>query len=606
MLKPSKDRLDYGRLLTPPIGYKLVSAVGTTYSLDLDTLVGICIALGLSENIDNLLMKNPIYLLEALRQTSDKVVLFCEAGQIMMPASYSSLYILLEKMVFQVSLSNKTESGIYPSFHPKFWLLKYSNDMGHLKYRTIVLSRNLTFDRSWDISVALDGSVEGETAERSEPISDFLRYLAENIQGMDDNSKAKRKMLKALSKDIMKVSFSLQTDKFSDFDFIPIGVKDSNGNKYDIREYRLFSDTFHEILIMSPFLSDSVIKEFNERNRTIKAPDCTLITRKSSLGKLKASHCDKFRIYTMKDTIIEGETSLSDEDTFKQKQDIHAKVYLHRKYSTSELYLGSMNATHRAVNGNIEFMLRLEGPNRYINATALKQDLFGDDPNGKQNPFEESTITCTNDYEDMNEDSILQGRIKELCRARPHAAVFKSGEKYDLQIEFDKLIKNTEGLSISPMLSNRTAQVTASITIKGLNALQLSEFYRITAIGKTTEIERVIKIVTENIPENRENEIVSSIISDKKNFIEYIAFLLGDDYLISLLENQKLHRWGFFSNKNDSMFPALYERMLRTAARTPQKFEEIEYIMRMIEDNNIIPEGFSELYNTFKKAVEKE
>ena len=60
MLNPNNDRLDYGQVLAPPDGYILDFAIGTTYSLDLDALVGACIALGLSEETDSDLMKNPI------------------------------------------------------------------------------------------------------------------------------------------------------------------------------------------------------------------------------------------------------------------------------------------------------------------------------------------------------------------------------------------------------------------------------------------------------------------------------------------------------------------------------------------------------------------
>ena len=42
MLNPNNDRLDYGQVLAPPVNYKLDFAIGTTYSLDLDALVGAC------------------------------------------------------------------------------------------------------------------------------------------------------------------------------------------------------------------------------------------------------------------------------------------------------------------------------------------------------------------------------------------------------------------------------------------------------------------------------------------------------------------------------------------------------------------------------------
>ena len=79
MLKPSSDRLDYGKILAPEANYKFDFAIGTTYSLDLDALVGGCIALGLAEDTDSELLKNPVYLLEALRTTGHKIALFCEA-----------------------------------------------------------------------------------------------------------------------------------------------------------------------------------------------------------------------------------------------------------------------------------------------------------------------------------------------------------------------------------------------------------------------------------------------------------------------------------------------------------------------------------------------
>ena len=149
MLNPGEDRLDYGNILIPPDSYILDFAVGTTYSLDLDALVGVCIALGLSVESDSNIMKDPVCLLEALRRTGDKLALFCEAGQIYLPRKVSVLYTLLEKMVFQV-VTKTMKSIKYPSFHPKFWLLRYTNKEEVL-YRIVVLSRNLTFDRSWDI-----------------------------------------------------------------------------------------------------------------------------------------------------------------------------------------------------------------------------------------------------------------------------------------------------------------------------------------------------------------------------------------------------------------------------------------------------------------------
>ena len=50
MLNPNKNRLDYGEILSPPNNYELSFAIGTTYSLDLDALVGAAISRIISRN----------------------------------------------------------------------------------------------------------------------------------------------------------------------------------------------------------------------------------------------------------------------------------------------------------------------------------------------------------------------------------------------------------------------------------------------------------------------------------------------------------------------------------------------------------------------------
>ena len=58
-----------------------------------------------------------------------------------------------------------------------------------------------------------------------------------------------------------------------------------------------------------------------------------LFTRAMSLGKLNPTDCADFRIFTMKDAVVDGESTISEEETQQiQKQDIHAKLYMVRKY----------------------------------------------------------------------------------------------------------------------------------------------------------------------------------------------------------------------------------------------------------------------------------
>ncbi len=154
MFDVANNRLSYGELLQPELGYELEFAVGLTYSLDLEALLGIPVSFGLLDEVDSSLMKSPFYLLEAIRKSSDRLAVFCNAGGIFLPQNIQSVYSLLEKSVFEIKLPNKQ------NFHPKLWLAKYINDEGESYIKVLVLTRNMTFDSSIDLCVELKGDIK--------------------------------------------------------------------------------------------------------------------------------------------------------------------------------------------------------------------------------------------------------------------------------------------------------------------------------------------------------------------------------------------------------------------------------------------------------------
>ena len=76
----------------------------------------------------------------------------------------------------------------------------------------------------------------------------------------------------------------------------------------------------------------------------------------------------------------------------------------------------------------------------------------------------------------------------------------------------------------------------------GLSLTQLSEFYKVYVSDGENSISRVLLIPTEGIPEEREKAIVSGVINDKQCFYQYIAFLLGDDHMLSSLESIEIQK----------------------------------------------------------------
>ncbi len=607
MLNPNNDRLDYGQVLAPPDGYILDFAIGTTYSLDLDALVGACIALGLSEETDSDLMKNPICLLEALRATGDKVALFCEGGQIHMPNNVTSLYILLEKMVFQVSTAKKKGITKYPSFHPKFWLIRYVNETKTPLYRVVVLSRNLTFDRSWDVTFTMDGKVNGRKTLKTSPIVDFVSYLTNNLPS-DENGKEKSKKIRTIIRELPYAHFELNSREFEDFEFLPTGIKSASGGFHTTEDKPfapLFKDSFHEVLIMSPFLTNSVIRDFIDRNKYINHTESMLFTRAMSLGKLNPSDCKDFRIFTMKDAIVDGESLISEEEQQIQKQDIHAKIYMVRKNSDTYLYLGSLNASHNAIMGNVEFTIMLKTKNRYLNMYKLSEALFNGSEDNPSNPFQEVKLTDNIVVDEEQErQNVLDSYIKEITRMKPTARVICNADNYDVNVNFAKYESNEYTVTVSPLLSNKTEMLGENVLFKSLSLTQLSEFYKISVSDGTSTVQRVIIIPTEGMPEDREKAVVSNVVKDKECFYRYIAFLLGDNYVLSALETTKeTETAGITGTQKTVQIPALYEKMLQTASTAPERFKEIEYLIKAVSSDGVIPEEFENLYNVFKKVV---
>ena len=511
-------------------------------------------------------------------------------------------------MVFQVSTAKRKGIAKYPSFHPKFWLIRYVDENGTPLYRVVVLSRNLTFDRSWDVTFTMEGKVNGRKTLKTAPVSDFLSYITNTLPS-DENAKAKSKKIRTIIRELPYVHFELNSKEFDDFEFLPTGIKNGDGGFHTTEDKSfapLFEDSFHEILIISPFLTNSVIKDFIDRNKYINHTDYMLFTRAMSLGKLNPTDCADFRIFTMKDAVVDGESTISEEETQQiQKQDIHAKLYMVRKYSDTYLYLGSLNASHNAIKGNVEFTMMLKSKNRYLNMRKLSESLFNGSEDNPSNPFQEVKLTdnITAD-EEQEKQNILDSYIKEINRMKPSAKVVCNGDNYDINVNFARFENSEYVVTVSPLLSNKTEAISENILFKSLSLTQLSEFYKISVSDGTSTVQRVIIVPTEGMPEDREKVVISNIVKDKECFYRYIAFLLGDNYVLSALEvASEAEIVGGNHTHRTIQIPALYEKMLQTAATAPERFKEIDYLIKAISADGVIPEQFEELYNVFKKVV---
>ena len=140
--------------LRPPAGYRVETAVGTTYSLNLTALLLAPLSFALFDqgNADEIGAVDPIRLLEAVRRYADHTTVFCQAAGIDVPAAYRSILTFVEDSVLEVMPFHKGAI-----FHPKVWAIRFTDQGGNRIHRVIILSRNMTLDRSWDTALVLVG-----------------------------------------------------------------------------------------------------------------------------------------------------------------------------------------------------------------------------------------------------------------------------------------------------------------------------------------------------------------------------------------------------------------------------------------------------------------
>lgn len=638
ILNPKENRLDYGALLTPPDGYQLEFAVGTTFSLDLKALTTAILAMGSGTATDSSMAENPICLLEAMLQTADKVALFCQQGRIQPPGKYTPLHALLDKCVFPVNVTNGEQSR---SFHPKCWLLHFTpvseeivgkEDGREDRYRFIVLSRNLTRDRSWDVAFSLEGTPREPSDEKNVPLQDFLNWLSNAGLSGEGQEKAKKlAKVQSLARGLNRVRFQLQSAgdvgdrQFNDFHFYPVGIYDEDPNK--VLERLRLNRSYHELLVMSPFLSAATVDRLLKRKEhtLVSKPKAVLITRRASLPITKRAQRSWSEIYVLKEEAVYGENALSDGKTETTEhevysgQDIHAKIYMLRNGSRTTLYLGSMNATESALTGNVEFMIGLETYQSLLKLDSLMNALCCGEVNEKDSPFEAVQLDQVQEGEAQPGEE-GNNLLRELFNHPMQAVVLEESGLYGLRITFSLPDLTGWTVTVRPLQANESYALPlvcgqTEITFHGLSLKSLSEFYVFTiqrdrqaGIQDQEEsvLSRVAVIPTTGIPEEqRKREVITSIIDSKAGFYQYVSYLLGDDDILTALEAGLLGGEEQTDGKKATVKPisGLYEKLLKTAATARWRLKRIKEFTDTIEGSDVIPKEFMKVYEAFDKAV---
>lgn len=602
MLQPNKDRLDYGDLLMPPEGFHLENAIATSYSLDLDALISIPVALYFAHSLDINIKQDVVQVLDSIRRASGTVKVFCQKGQIKVPDKQNRLYSFIEPCVVQIPPSH------HHSFHPKVWILRYGNTHQEVKYRVIVLSRNLTFDRSWDVAFSIDGTVpqkrKSPRKQINKPLVDFVNYLTKH----DEAS-----WYEPFAEELWKTEFDLGISPFETFEFVPLGI----GNRPN--EPLLEEGKHDDLLVISPFVTKGGLEVI----RRYSSGKPTLLSREDELQKIDPATLQKFEAWHLDQNFVQGEEKIeadSQENSSIQFQDLHAKVYCYKVGWNACLLLGSANCSERAMHKNVEFMIRLKGKNSKIGPGVLKKELIENDSNLFQSFNHSPVAEELNDLLHKHEQELQRVRTELANATLTAAAAIQEDMNFQITFTYDLcLITGKEPVGIRCYLINNEDQSAVlslgeinSWSIKNIRELDISSFliFELSIAHSSEKCSFALKVNIENLPESRNTKIFRDIISNTANFFKYIRFLLAENAWDNIhgldeptdgLEEEAKSKWqhGF------ALEEGIYENMLKAASREPHKLAEIKEVIERLsqEDDHqipIIPDDFKALWQVFE------
>jgi hypothetical protein len=609
MLRPD-ERSHLLALLRPPTGCKLDSAVGTTFSLDLLSALMLPLSFAFFdwEHVNGEPAADPLALLEALRRYGDRFTIFCQSGQIRLPKNYQPLLTFLEPCIYDVVPPDP--EGV---FHPKVWALRFIAKNGEVRYRILCLSRNLTFDRCWDTVVALDGELLDRTnaIAANRPLADFVGELP---------ALALRSVTRDRRQSIAKIADELKRVRFT----WPEGFEEDKCRFWvgglNRRIVAPFGEHRDKTLIVSPFLSDSVVRDFLDHS-----DETHLVSRPESLQSLPQKTLqDCVSVRTLASEMTEG---ADDEVPIVGKDEVldglHAKLFVVDRGWNTSVFTGSFNATVHALKHNVEFMIELVGKRSRFGVEQFLRQAKGETNFADLlQPYDPNVTPIPTDAVAQQLDELLQSTKRLIAAACPRLVVTpaKDPDSFNMSLEWGQ----------SPRWPHPSIQVRAWPITQQVGRAQVIEkpvvfsplsyggLTPLTAFSITGRIgERsgesvfVMNLPLHGAPDDRQDRVVRSLIGNRDQLLRYILFLLAsdDEAAASSEELRRLLQPDQSDAQNAAPKPYLLETMLRALHRDSTQLGRVASLLDVLRkapgSSELLSDDFQEVWGPIWDAAQQ-
>lgn len=600
--------------LRPPPGHELDLAVGTTYTLDLYALLTAPVAFAMfdREAGDGTPRPDPIAALQALRRYAGRITVFCQAGDIAVPSDYRSLVVYLEDSIVPVVPPNPDAI-----FHPKVWFIRYRQpETDAAAYRLLCMSRNLTFDHSWDTILRLEGELS-DTVHHPE-----LRHFAAALPAMAETIKPisgeRLAAIDGLAAELERVQWEgpegMEIERFW-----PLG--------YDGRARWPYIGRGDRFFVASPFVTKGALARLTKGVR-----GSILLSRPETLDQLggKATGHLRERLVLSADT-REPTTDATDTDDTENPgtvlEGLHAKLVVADVPYGGRVWTGSANLTDAAFGGNVEFVTELRGPKRVCGVDAI----IGDQTTriGLRKlvePYEPATPDGR-DLTDLEQVEQRLDRVRRILGRLRYTATCRKDEsdKFDLELtgiplegvpldptSLDGLAATIRPVTLGDGLATAVVLDPSGLTVRyRLSYEAITPFFafRLRPIDDAFTLDATFLINADLVgaPDDRAENVMVGLLKNRADLIRFLLLLLGNvDDALSAITGEG-GTWDGGGSWASTASEALLEPLVRAYSRDRTRLHEIQHVMEELAKTEtgrgILPDGWDAIWGPIQAAL---
>ena len=612
MLRPDSRRTAL-EMIRAPAGYRLDFAVLTTCTLDLEALLALPLSTlahpdgGLEE-----LLAEPLRLHQAIREAGDRVHVFVDAAGIGVPRRARSLYSMLESSVHAVRAPN---GG---AFHPKVWVARFAAaeqaEAADDRLRVAVLSRNLTFDRSWDVALTSEAELRSRRrVAASRPLRDLLQELPGLAGGRVPRDVTER--VQELADQAARCAFPAPDGFESPVAFHALGLSRRR------RAWRPPSSG-NRALAMAPFVNRTGL----DAVRAMSGGERILVSRQDELDRLSEDALADWRKVLVLADAAQGEPEddASDDDGASngdvrpeagaRPSGLHAKMIAVEHGWDVTWYVGSANLTAAAFGGgNVEMMASVTGKKgRKDGATGQGIDRFLDggfeklcEPYRRTEPADEDPrVTAARERLAAARDALVDAGLRVTCAS--------SDELWTLTVDggADLPATDVEVAAWPVSVAEDHARPLEEPPRWRLPVPRLTAFiaFRLRVpVRGVDDVRMTLRLPAEGMPPDRVHQILRGLLDSPEKFLAFLRVLLGGLDAV----------FAWTQDGGEGREPAgrsagvggetLLEDLVRTASRDPDRLQPVRRLiedLRKTEDGRrIVPDELFAVWTAVEEAL---